>query len=245
MKKYCIIGCHVLWREFCHFASLSENVFNFKFLKQGLHSTPDLLRKELQGAIDSVDEEGYDAILIGYGLCSNGVVGITARKTKLVVMKGHDCITFLLGSKETYRNYFDSHPGTYWYSPGWIDTGTQPSKERYDSSYNEYLERYGEDNAQYLMEMDQGWFREYSIAAYVDLGFSDAARYKEYTKECAQWLQWNYDELEGDNTLMTNFLSGNWNNEAYLVVEPGQRIIASNDDRIMDVETVSPVEVEA
>ncbi len=242
-KKYCIISCHVLWRELCHFASLSENVFNFRFLKQGLHCTPDLLRKELQAAIDAVDDEDYDTILIGYGLCSNGIVGITAGKTRLVVMKGHDCITFLLGSKEKYREYFDSHPGTYWYSPGWIDTGTQPGKARYEAAYNEYLERYGEDNAQYLMEMDQGWFREYSNAAYVDLGFGDSTQYKEYTKECARWLNWQYDELKGDHRLMTDFLNGRWNSGDFLVVEPGQKIIASNDNRIMDVETPSSGEV--
>lgn len=235
-QKYCVIGCHVLWREICHLASLSDNIFNFKFLKQGLHSTPDLLRKELQDAIDEADNGEYAAILIGYGLCSNGIVGIISRKTRLVVMKGHDCITFLLGSKEHYKQYFDAHPGTYWYSPGWIDTGTQPGRDRYETAYNEYLERYGEENAQYLMDMDQGWFREYSNAAYVDLGFSDTTGYKEYTKECAQWLKWNYDEITGDKKLMSDFLGGNWDNGRFLIVEPGQKIVASNDERVIDVE---------
>lgn len=238
IKKYCVISCHVLWREICHLASLSDNVFNFKFLKQGLHNTPDILRKELQEAIDEVDNEGYEAILIGYGLCSNGIVGITSKKTKLVVMKGHDCITFLLGSKEHYRKYFDSHPGTYWYSPGWVDTGSQPGKARYDYVYNEYLERYGEDNAEYLMEMDQGWLREYSNCAYVDLGFGDTTKYKEYTKECAQWLKWNYDEIKGDRNLMMNFLDGKWNTEDFLIVDPGQKIVASNDERVICTEKI-------
>ena len=94
-------------------------------MKQGLHNTPDALRKELQKAIDEV-EGGYSAILIGYGLCSNGLEGIVARNTKLVIMRGHDCITFLLGSKEHYKKYFERHPGTYWYSPGWLDSGSMP-----------------------------------------------------------------------------------------------------------------------
>ncbi len=236
VQRYCVVGCHVLWREICHLTALSENIFNFKFLKQGLHNTPDLLRKELQEAIDEVDDGGYDAILIAYGLCSNGIVGITPKKTRLVVMRGHDCITFLLGSKEKYKAYFDSHPGTYWYSPGWIDTSTQPGKERYEAVYQEYLEKYGEENAQYLMDMDQGWFREYSNAAYVDLGFFDAAKYKEYTKECAEWLKWNYDELNGDSRLLTDFVNGNWNDEDFLVVEPGYKIVASNDLKILGIE---------
>jgi hypothetical protein len=237
MKKgqnYFVIGCHVLWREISSYASISENIINLKFLRQGLHCTPDLLRKELQEAIDEVDGN-YDAILIGYGLCSNGTQGITSKKTKLVIMKGHDCITFLLGSKERYRNYFDGNPGTYWYTPGWIDTSIQPSKERYELLLNEYMEKYGEENAEYLMEMEQGWFKEYSNAAYVDLGFMDNSRYKEYTRECADWLNWKYDELQGDSRLITNFLNGNWSNEDFLIVEPGNKIIASNDERILDV----------
>jgi len=216
----------------CYYASLSGNVFDFQFLQQGLHNTPDVLRKELQAAIDASDE-GFDAILIGYGLCSNGIEGIVARKTRLVIIKGHDCITFLLGSRERYRKYFDSHPGTYWYSPGWIDTNSQPSEERYEKVYREYVEKYGEDNAKYLMEAEQGWFKNYSNAAYVDLVFGDNEHYRQYTRDCAKWLKWNYDELCGDPQLMRNFLEGKWDSDAFLIVEPGQRVVATHDEAII------------
>ena len=232
MARYRVVACHVLWREMCYYAALSNNVFDFCFLEQGLHTTPDILRQELQKAIDETVGD-YSAILIGYGLCSNGLEGIVARDTRLVVVRAHDCITFLLGSKERYRKYFDAHPGTYWYSPGWIDSGTQPGEERYKRTYQSYIEKYGEDNARYLMEMEQGWFKEYSNAAYVDLGFGDAAPYKAFTRECAEWLGWNCDELDGDPGLVKNFVEGNWSPEAFLVVEPGQRIIASHDDGVL------------
>jgi len=234
VNKFYIISCHVLWREICYFASISKNVFNFHFLKQGLHDTPEVLRKQLQQAIDSVQGD-YDAILIGYGLCSNGVVGIRARDKKLVIMRGHDCITFLLGSRERYRQYFDQHPGTYWYSPGWIDTVLMPGQKRLDQIYREYQEKYGDENARYLLEVEQHWIHEYTTAAYVDLGFYDTRHCKELTKECARQLNWNYDELKGDPQLLIHFLEGNWNPEDYLVVQPGQKIIASFDERIFDV----------
>jgi len=213
---------------------MSRNVFDFHFLEQGLHNTPDVLRQELQNTIDRV-EANYSAILIGYGLCSNGLEGIMARNTKLVIMKGHDCITFLLGSKERYKEYFERHPGTYWYSPGWIDTGTMPSKERYESTLQSYIERYGEDNAEYLMEMEQGWYKKYSNAAYVDLGFYDTEKYKLYSKQCAQWLGWNCDILPGNPELIVNFLEGNWNSDDFLIVEPGEIVVASHDEKIIDV----------
>ena len=242
MEKYYIIGCHVLWRELCHFASISRNVFDLRFMKQGLHNYPDTLRKELQKAIDEVDD-GYSAVLIGYGLCSNGLVGITARDKKLVIMRGHDCITFLLGSKERYREYFDGHPGTYWYSPGWIDSVSMPGKERHERTLQSYIEKYGKDNAEYLMEQQQGWYRNYSNAAYVDLGFCDTEEFKARTRECAQWLGWNCDILSGDPRLMMNFLEGNWDQEDFLVVEPGKTVVASHDNSILDVKTLETVEV--
>lgn len=231
-EKYHIIACHVLWHELRHFSSLSSNSFTFHYLEQGLHNTPDILRKELQGAIDSADEE-CSAILIGYGLCSNGIEGISAGNKRLVVARGHDCITYLLGSRERYKKYFDANPGTYWYSPGWIDTGSQPGKERYERLLESYIEEYGEDNAEYLMGMEQGWFREYSNAVYVDLGLGDSAKYKEYTKQCAKWLKWKYEVLEGESNLIRDFLEGNWDSDRFLIVEPGETIVASHDDMIV------------
>ena len=237
MPSYKIIACHVLWREICYYASLSKNVFDFHFLKQGLHNTPEILKKELQESIDNAGDE-FSAILIGYGLCSNGVVGIEAHKTKLVVARGHDCITHLLGSKERYKEYFDAHPGTYWYTPGWIDTNGQPGQKRYERIYQSYVEKYGEDNAQYLMDMEQGWFKEYSNAAYTDLGFGENDHYKEYTKQCAEWLGWDYDELLGDPRLIKSLVDGDWNSEDFLIVEPGQRIVASYDEGIIRAEEI-------
>lgn len=228
-----VIACHVLWREVCYFASVSDNVINVQFLRQGLHNTPDLLRSELQGAIDAVDPKDCDAILVGYGLCSNGLEGITARDTRLVAVRGHDCITFLLGSKERYRSYFDANPGTYWYSPGWIDTGGMPGEARYHRVLESYVAKYGQDNGEYLMEMEQGWFSRYSNGAYVDLGFYDTSEQKRHTQECAEWLGWHYDELSGDQGLMVDLMAGEWDDDRFLVVEPGQRIVATHDEMIL------------
>lgn len=234
MNKFYVISCHVLWRELCYFASISKNIFNFHFLKQGLHNTPDILRQQVQESIDAVDGD-YDAILIGYGLCSNGLVDVKARDKKLVIMRGHDCITFLLGSKKRYQEYFDRFPGTYWYSPGWIDTTLMPSKERLNLIFQQYKEKYGEENAEYLVQIEQRWIHDYSNAAYVDLGFYETDNYKEFTKKCALELSWHYDEIIGDPQLIINFLDGNWNSEDFLIVQPGEKVIASHDGRIIDL----------
>lgn len=229
MARYHLIACQVLWRELCHFAALSEHYFTFNFLEQGLHNTPEVLRERMQAAVAAWDEQSCDAVLLGYGLCSNGLAGIKAGRHKLVVPRAHDCITFFLGTKERYREYFDSHPGTYWYTPGWIECSVQPGKQRHDMMLRQYAEKYGEENAEYLMEMEQGWLKEYNNAAYVDLGFGNNDRHRDYTRECADWLGWKYDELPGDAGLVMDFLSGRWDAQRFLVVEPGQVIAASHD----------------
>ena len=232
MSRFHLVACHVLWRELCHHAALSAHTFTFDFLKQGLHNTPDLLREALQKAVDSAPEEA-EAVLVGYGLCCNGIEGIVARGRPLVFMRGHDCITFLLGSRDRYREYVERRPGTYWYSAGWIETGFTPGPETADRTLRSYIEKYGEDNAQYLMEMEQGWLRKYSHAVFVEQAFLKTPVYREYTERCARWLGWNCDVLEGNPGLLADFVEGNWSDEDYLVVEPGGVVAASHDERVI------------
>ncbi|MEA3224886.1 MAG: DUF1638 domain-containing protein, partial [Planctomycetota bacterium] len=105
------ISCKVMQREAYFCAARSKNIVDVVLMEQGLHDTPDELRKEVQKALgNTLDIQGrpYDASLLGYGLCSNGIVGLSA-KIPIVVPRGHDCVTLLLGSKEKYQEYFDSH----------------------------------------------------------------------------------------------------------------------------------------
>jgi hypothetical protein len=213
-------------REAYFCAARSKNVVDIVLMEQGLHDEPNKLRSEVQKALDNTfDIQGrpYDASLLGYGLCSNGIVGLSA-KIPIVAPRGHDCITLLLGSRDKYQKYFDFHRGVYWYSPGWIESGKQPSKERYEKMLKEYKEKYGDDNAQYLMEVEQKWIKEYNWATYIDWGLADSNEYKNYTKRCAEFLHWNYDELKGSPVLMQKLVDGQWDDGEFLVIEPGHKI---------------------
>jgi hypothetical protein len=220
------ITCKVMQREAYYCAARSKNVVDIVLMPQGLHDEPDKLRTEVQKALETIHDiqgRAYDASLLGYGLCSNGIVGLSA-KIPIVVPRGHDCITLLLGSKDRYQDYFDSHRGVYWYSPGWIESGKQPGKERYEATLKEYQEKYGDDNAQYLMEVEQDWIRQYNWATFIDWDLADSDEYREYAKRCAEYLGWNYDELKGSPALMQKLVDGQWDDNEFLVVKPGRKI---------------------
>ncbi len=235
MPKYHVIACDVLKLELLHFAERAGSDLTFDFLEQGLHNEPDRLRAEVKEAVLRAPEDA-DASLLGYGLCSNGLQGVTAAKHPLVVPRAHDCVTLFLGSRQRYQDYYDRNPGTYWYTPGWIATGTQPSEERFRKARQEYVERYGEDNADYLMEMTEGgWTKNYRNAAYVNLGIGDREKDIDFTRECAEFFGWTCDVVDGDPALLVHFLSGKWDDAEFLVVQPGQTIIASHDGHVLTV----------
>jgi hypothetical protein len=181
--------------------------------------------------------EGYDYIILAYGLCDNSIAGIKSGGIPLAVPRAHDCITLLLGSKERYARLFSEVSGTYWYSRGWIERSLQPGKVRYEKTYQSYVDTYGEDNAEYLMEMEQGWFKKYSRAFFIDWdALGNSGYYREYTKECADFLKWAYREEQGSPALMEKMLRGQFDEDEVLVVPPGKTIRPSYSEGIIRCE---------
>ncbi|MHB1485444.1 MAG: DUF1638 domain-containing protein [Saccharofermentanales bacterium] len=231
-EKRCIIACKVLWREINYLTSKSPYYYHIIYFDQGLHNEPQKLNQHLQAKINELENE-YSTILIGYGLCSNGIVGATSKTARLVFMRGHDCITFFLGSKERYKSNFDRFPGTYWYNTGWIDMSDLPQKELYERKFNEYAEKYDEETAQYLVDSEKEWLNKYNTVSYIGQGIIDETDYKMQTKETAKYLNWEYREIDGDLKLLTDWIQGDWNDERFLVVSPACSVDASFDETII------------
>lgn len=230
-----MITCAVLEDEVAHLAPTDETVLTVVKMEQGLHNEPDRLRRELQVAIDRVEAEfELDAIVLGYGLCSRGTEGVRTSRSLLVIPRAHDCITLLLGSKERYADYVKAHPGTYWYSPGWNRHHIPPGPERYSRLREQYVRQYGEDNADFLMEEEQHWFKTYDRATYVDLGAGVTPEDLDYTANCAKWLGWSFDRQVGDQGLMQAMLRGEWDDDRFLVLKPGQTLRMVADQRVME-----------
>lgn len=249
MKRLKVIACKVLFREISLIGCRSESILDVTYLRQGLHDTPEMLNKTLQAEIDRIDsgkdvysqdlKQGreFDAIVLAYGLCSNAICGLKSSRYPLVVPRAHDCITLFLGSKERYKEYFDTHSGgIYWYTQGWIEHSSMPGRERMEHLRAEYTEKFDEESAEYLLETEAGWMKAYSRCTYVDWESLHSESHIEYTRECARYLDWDFDLLTGESSLLERMLSGDWDSGDFLIAMPGEAIKQSYDDAIIRAE---------
>lgn len=241
--RFLIIACEVLYREVCLAVAYSKNIVDIEFVTQGLHDIESVdMCVRLQEIVDKADPEKYAAILLGYGLCNNGILGLTARETRIVVPRAHDCITLFLGSKERYRRYFDDNPGTYFKTTGWIERdkvnmesmqSTKMGELGLDKTLEEYIEMYGEENARYIMETMGERLENYRKYAYIELEFAKKLGYANQTKKEAAEKEWEYERVEGDSRLIEMLVEGEWLGEDFLVVNPGQKIAVTNSEDII------------
>ena len=187
---------------------------DFHSLEQGLHRTPDRLRESLQAELNAIEA---DEILLGYGLCGNGIAGLVAPRSRLIIPRVDDCISILLGSAERYREEFVREPGTYWLSNGWIQhSETDPYRE-----YRRSVAKYGEETALWIAgEMMKGYRR----LALIETGAGDMRELREYAHQFASFFQLEYVEVKGKNDLATSLLSGEWDNDRFVVASPGQPV---------------------
>lgn len=235
-----MISCEIFHRELCHVVAGSPNVVDIDFLTQGLHDIgAERMRDRIQEEIDRVDASRYDAVLLGFALCSNGVLGVRARGRPLVIPRAHDCIALFLGSRQGYEEIYHEEPGTYYRTSGWFERDRENLETTVGSmsflADPEALAReFGEDAARYLAESMGSWKVNYRRVVYIDLGLGNTERYRRESLEEARENGWEYREVRGDLRLLRGLVDGPpWDPGDFLVVEPGEEIARSYDELIM------------
>jgi hypothetical protein len=240
MKIKCI-ACEVLARPIYLCAARSPHIIDIELVEKGLHEQPVKLRKRLQVSIDAADTGGYQAIVLGYGLCGLATSGLKSRSTPLIIPRAHDCITLFLGSRQRYQEQFEKEPGTYWYAQDYIERSENThtslsmgsgSEVDMQKVYEEYVQKYGKDNADYLMEVMGAWKQHYRRAAFIDMGVSNGSRVEFQAQEEATRRGWIFERLAGDLVLVRRLLDGDWIGD-FLEVPPGQRVEMVNDENIL------------
>jgi hypothetical protein len=246
-----VLACEIVFRELSYTAARSRNLIDLEFLTQGHHDKPAHGRLDLQQRIDAVPAGKYDAIVLGYGLCSNILSGLTAVHTPLVIPRAHDCITFFLGSKERYRELFDANPGTYYYTSGWLECrqrrGMAPgdggdvfmpahSQTGQSAAFDQWVKKYGEEKARYLAEAMREWSSHYTHGVLIDYDFTKPLGLRERVQKICADRGWEFAEVAGDLGLFQRLLDGDWKESEVLVLRPGQKVAATYDESVIGSE---------
>lgn len=187
-----------------------------------LHNTPKKLAAALQEQLDALAEPS--TVIVGYGLCGNGLVGVRSGPHTLVIPRTHDCVAIFLGSHQRYVQRFFANANTYYLTKGWLDARDEPLTD-----YLDYVKQFDEETADYLVEMKYKHYRKLCMVGFsqeeLDGCRADAMKVADF---CKQRFGMEYEEAIGTTELIEALVrmperldSGD---EEFVVVPPGGEI---------------------
>ncbi len=211
-----IVACRVMEPEMEKVRD-QNSLVEIRYLDQGLHRTPDKMADLIQAQIDEAAE--YAArIVLGYGLCSNGIVGVKARRQGLLIPSCHDCIAFFLGSPAAYGKAFEERPGTYYLTPGWISERKDPLGIVED----DYTHRVGREMAVWVMKEE---LKHYTHISLINTGIGDPGPLRERAMENARFFEKKFKEIRGNLTYFRRLIHGPYEEEDFHFIGPEQKVV--------------------
>jgi hypothetical protein len=208
----CILACETLKEELnLVMKSLNCRLPVF-WVDSGKHAWPEKLRVSIQEAIDGLSPS-YTTALLLFGFCGNAMVGIKAAGRSLVLPKAADCIPLFIGSRRERDAY-----GTniYFFTGGYINSGGSIA-----SDTSKVFGRYGAERGLSILRKMLGHYRNFTV---IDTGAFNLADVQSRVEEFARPLEIPVETIPGNLRLIAALLSGNWNADEFLVVEPGKEI---------------------
>jgi hypothetical protein len=187
-----------------------------------LHNTPKKLACALQKQLDAIEEPSN--VIVGYGLCGNGLTGVRSGHHILIVPRTHDCVAIFLGSHQRYVQRFFANPNTYYLTRGWLEAHDDPLHD-----YLDYVRDYDEETADYLVEMK---YRHYRRLCMVGFSEEELELCRPMAKKVADFCfaRWGmvYEEITGSTQLLDKLLEmpGRLASEdsEFVVIPPGGAI---------------------
>jgi len=215
-----ILACRVLQSMIEPY--LQDKNIPVTFMEYGFHRTPELMTPALQEQLDRLAEPSV--VIIGYGLCGNGLANLKSGRHTLIIPRADDCITLLLGSYQSYMTEFNTEPGTYYLTKGWLESGSHPLKE-----YRDLLEKYDKETADWIIDEQ---YRNYKRIVLVAPNQQELEAYRDKAGEVAAFCQerWNYryeEHIGSDDyvkKLMTVAHQLSESTDDFLVIPPGGEV---------------------
>jgi len=210
IRKTLVIACAIMREELEY---LQADGVSLVFLEQSLHRTPQKMKGAIQEEIDKGENWDGDQIVLAYGLCSNGILGVRANRHPLLVPKVHDCITLFLGSHDRYMEEHSREPGTYYLTKGWIEEKKSPL-----GIFEEYCQRYGKETAEWVIREE---LKNYTRIALVESELGMEETHRKHARENARFLNLKYEEIQGSLEFFRKIIQGPRDRD-FVVLKPGE-----------------------
>lgn len=245
------ICCDVFLRIACGIVAESPHIVDVEFMPMLAHNNPDKLNKELQERIDKSSKvKRYDKIILGYGLCGNSTVGLHSS-VPLILPRAHDCCMLFMGSKERYLEGFGDALSMRWRTCGYHErcdvsaaenlnqngyyndhSGSDGVKQHAaymtSTEYMDLVDKYGEENADYVWETLHPDI-ETDEAAYIEVdGYEYSGSY-EWFKTDVESQGKTVRHLKGDISFLKQLINGPWDEKHFLEIMPGQKVAGVYD----------------
>jgi len=179
-----------------------------------LHLSPEKLKEGLRVAVAAADRPGA-TIALGYGLCSNAVLGLKTHAATLVVPRVDDCIAMMLGSNAAFAAQSEKVRGSYYLTKSYLEECDTILTE-----YDKLVEKRGAERAEQLMRL---LLNHYTRLVLIDTGRHDLAPYRDQVAEFAARFDMTVEEVPGTTTLLDALVVAGWGDD-FVVAPPGHEL---------------------
>lgn len=185
---------------------------------KGLHRVPDNLRAGLNEMIAGQPEA--ETILLAYGLCGNGMIGVGSGTATVVVPRFDDCIWMLLCGQQGKRPPMDIH--SLYYTRGYLENDNVGQSALPDDmlycGYLRTVEKYGPEKAK---KVYRRIFANYESITMLDTGAYKVEDCLAEAKSFADDLELELHQQAGSVRVLEKLFAGPWDEEI-CITGPGE-----------------------
>jgi len=183
-------------------------------LEAQLHVRPERLKEALRAAVADADKPGA-TIVLGYGMCSNAVLGLKTEHATLVVPRVDDCIAMMLGSNAAFAAQSEKACGTYYLAKAYLE-----ECDTILSEHEKLIEKRGVERAEQMMRL---LLAHYTRVVLIDTGRYDLEPYRARVAEFADRFDLAVEDVPGTTRILDALVEGDWGDD-FLVAPPGHEL---------------------
>ena len=100
----------------------------------------------------------------------------------------------------------------------------------------EFVAKFGEEAAQFLMEEYAKFTQHYKRLAFISTPVANMAERERKAAEIAKQQGWTYERLPGDLGWLRRLVDGEWDEKEFLVLKPHEKVALSYGEGLISAE---------